>query len=81
MKAATARQKLFTPSGTISIHAAREGGDKDSNGQMMVLSISIHAAREGGDVSDLKRRKGKTMISIHAAREGGDWLEAYLENH
>ena len=27
VKAATAKQKPFTPSGTISIHAAREGGD------------------------------------------------------
>ena len=33
----------------ISIHAAREGGDKAENAIKMHLNISIHAAREGGD--------------------------------
>ena len=33
----------------ISIHAAREGGDKKANQQQKKEEISIHAAREGGD--------------------------------
>ena len=39
---------------TISIHAAREGGDiKDGGISIVVPKISIHAAREGGDLSPL----------------------------
>ena len=34
----------------ISIHAAREGGDKMSSFTFTISFISIHAAREGGDV-------------------------------
>ena len=33
----------------ISIHAAREGGDKDVRYKDRDMPISIHAAREGGD--------------------------------
>ena len=33
----------------ISIHAAREGGDRDSVDEAHPFNISIHAAREGGD--------------------------------
>ena len=33
----------------ISIHAAREGGDKRGMGNDEHIIISIHAAREGGD--------------------------------
>ena len=50
MKAATVYRKAERRIKSISIHAAREGGDrmtqtvaKPENG------ISIHAAREGGD--------------------------------
>ena len=35
--------------GAISIHAAREGGDKSLDGSGVNAYISIHAAREGGD--------------------------------
>ena len=34
----------------ISIHAPREGGDKDHRNNMAELLISIHAPREGGDI-------------------------------
>ena len=55
----------------ISIHAAREGGDKDVRYKDRDMPISIHAAREGGD--DFPRIcGGDPDISIHAAREGGD---------
>ena len=33
----------------ISIHAAREGGDKTEKHDYREMRISIHAAREGGD--------------------------------
>ncbi len=33
----------------ISIHAAREGGDKANDDKIIGDIISIHAAREGGD--------------------------------
>ena len=55
----------------ISIHAAREGGDRLFRLPRIRLAISIHAAREGGD-RDSSRRTISTAISIHAAREGGD---------
>ena len=38
----------------ISIHAAREGGDRIVRFKVCVTVISIHAAREGGD---RKRRR------------------------
>ena len=85
MKAATNPSVQCIRTGTISIHAAREGGDRirfilRQSG----LPISIHAAREGGD-DRLGKRTNKTAISIHAAREGGDvlargslWLRFYF---
>ena len=55
----------------ISIHAAREGGDRSQQQDRIALPISIHAAREGGDPCQrIGCRAG--VISIHAAREGGD---------
>ena len=71
VKAATKSAMFPTADSGISIHAAREGGDKAIQRLHMDGGISIHAAREGGDgggcavvcVAD---------ISIHAAREGGD---------
>ena len=55
----------------ISIHAAREGGDRKKSNNTANNSISIHAAREGGDVQD-NCKQDRAFISIHAAREGGD---------
>ena len=50
MKAAT-RLALHAELGSaISIHAAREGGDKRQHIDCYDLIISIHAAREGGDL-------------------------------
>ena len=56
---------------SISIHAAREGGDANTSLIMSSGIISIHAAREGGD-GKLFGSKVGISISIHAAREGGD---------
>ena len=56
----------------ISIHAAREGGDRQAEQlKKAELAISIHAAREGGDVRQVCKDY-IAVISIHAAREGGD---------
>ena len=60
---------------SISIHAAREGGDLLEWSGYCKKNISIHAAREGGDVAaEFKIRQ--LGISIHAAREGGDFSSA-----
>ena len=59
------------PALTISIHAAREGGDELTCAPKGAVAISIHAAREGGDRFDLMPLDVMS-ISIHAAREGGD---------
>ena len=72
MKAATNPSVQCIRTGTISIHAAREGGDRirfilRQSG----LPISIHAAREGGDRLWALYPQAR-RISIHAAREGGD---------
>ena len=56
---------------SISIHAAREGGDPSRQPRKISCRISIHAAREGGD-PQYWHGAGVTAISIHAAREGGD---------
>ena len=71
MKAATIATVNEAVLYTISIHAAREGGDDGSAEAEDEKHISIHAAREGGDchVRPIRRR---SSISIHAAREGGD---------
>ena len=63
---------------TISIHAAREGGDSHLLSAGRKSTISIHAAREGGDVKPAALRALLASISIHAAREGGDHAEILL---
>ena len=50
VKAATALIQLRHAGSTISIHAAREGGDQIACEDGSVMNISIHAAREGGDI-------------------------------
>ena len=35
--------------GNVSIHAAREGGDRIDSVEKQQFLVSIHAAREGGD--------------------------------
>ena len=60
-------------SGTISIHAPREGGDVGAVGAVPQREkISIHAPREGGDRGFYKGVRTAMSISIHAPREGGD---------
>ena len=49
MKAATNKRRSNSADITISIHAAREGGDWDAYEFKVDGTISIHAAREGGD--------------------------------
>ena len=56
---------------SISIHAAREGGDDVNVLAAAFNMISIHAAREGGD-GVVGGGVLPERISIHAAREGGD---------
>ena len=75
MKAATVLPFVKSTYATISIHAAREGGDAVLVNVHACDDISIHAAREGGDVN-VSVCKVFAKISIHAAREGGDqhWL-------
>ena len=50
VKAATRGSLHLTPMLSISIHAAREGGDSEESEMEKIKFISIHAAREGGDV-------------------------------
>ena len=46
-------RQLFLLVSSISIHAAREGGDVQALGTIIQgLIISIHAAREGGDTAE-----------------------------
>ena len=71
VKAATILCGITPQAQPISIHAAREGGDRQICVIAGYLGISIHAAREGGDAEAVAQR-GKEDISIHAAREGGD---------
>ena len=49
VKAATASLLQSLGGDTISIHAAREGGDRQQGLKLPDSMISIHAAREGGD--------------------------------
>src|ERR1022692_3693416 len=57
---------------SVSIHAAREGGDVDArNATTQTPTVSIHAAREGGDRLEWLKEE-HAHVSIHAAREGGD---------
>ena len=73
VKAATPPPKPLPSAARISIHAAREGGDKDTAERQKAIAISIHAAREGGDLCEAADML-EEYISIHAAREGGDGL-------
>ena len=49
VKAATVNLFFDKSLNTISIHAAREGGDFTRGINAEITDISIHAAREGGD--------------------------------
>ena len=58
MKAATPRHFENMRRCTISIHAAREGGDHLRVVRRLQCPISIHAAREGGDLA------GKRFVTM-----------------
>ena len=73
VKAATWCKRTYGVGFSISIHAAREGGDVRNAAFFKFVGISIHAAREGGDSSRLIP-SSDGAISIHAAREGGDGI-------
>ena len=77
MKAATKFVQKAVASGSISIHAAREGGDRDETLKDYFRQISIHAAREGGDAFADAFGEPVHVISIHAAREGGDIVHCH----
>ena len=55
----------------ISIHAPREGSDRNALGNALDPAISIHAPREGSDPPDAVFVRALD-ISIHAPREGSD---------
>ena len=57
---------------SISIHAPREGCDKDATARQAAIKISIHAPREGCDCCVLPPSRSSRAISIHAPREGCD---------
>ena len=81
VKAATCNNGGGLVPATISIHAAREGGDPPAGSSLPDrLTISIHAAREGGDNQQRQSRNNK-QISIHAAREGGDMPDIIILLH
>ena len=46
------RERLELYLKRISIHAPREGGDKEITAEILAIGISIHAPREGGDSKD-----------------------------
>ena len=80
VKAATCSYIFSERDTTISIHAAREGGDRLRLRKVFfVQPISIHAAREGGDAGRHTDNL-RYSISIHAAREGGDPSNKGKEN-
>ncbi len=54
VKAATRIEEGICQEPSISIHAAREGGDETLHKQLPRHAISIHAAREGGDADNPK---------------------------
>ena len=56
MKAATRNFAREAKDSNISIHAAREGGDRQCDMYARHEQISIHAAREGGDGTRRPRR-------------------------
>ena len=56
VKAATCRLSISDYADTISIHAAREGGDCKFCAARHGVDISIHAAREGGDGDEAMRQ-------------------------
>ena len=75
VKAATLCPPKNRQCASISIHAAREGGDVSTiDFKPCNAFISIHAAREGGDGVAVEAEGFSDDISIHAAREGGDGL-------
>ena len=71
MKAATKYGDYGIDAVSLSIHAAREGGDNCRVTSSTRVILSIHAAREGGDGGENKQA-AIYCLSIHAAREGGD---------
>ena len=56
----------------ISIHAPREGSDRQTRRAFCIQLISIHAPREGSDVVPIAPCDLGKQISIHAPREGSD---------
>ena len=62
VKAATRPRQPRQASVSISIHAAREGGDPRQASVSEPKLISIHAAREGGDVLSLPQSTRRTLF-------------------
>ena len=72
VRGATAAHVGIVLDGGISIHAPREGCDKEESTMKKEVKISIHAPREGCDYTVRARDVLDKEISIHAPREGCD---------
>ena len=77
MKAATKKIRYFLTVRHISIHAAREGGDrpKCKLSQRVFLFQSTPPVKAATLADRMKAML--EAISIHAAREGGDFVFGY----
>ena len=62
VKAATSKCDSLPQSSRVSIHAAREGGDRSAEDAVIKEDVSIHAAREGGDRFIKKRFCNKSVF-------------------
>ena len=62
VKAATSPASATVVPNSISIHAAREGGDGKNGFAVTTRGISIHAAREGGDAPTNSSRARKLLF-------------------
>ena len=60
----------------VSIHAPREGCDRDEIPEYILQFVSIHAPREGCDDLKLAPCELSRLVSIHAPREGCDFTSA-----
>ena len=72
VKAATRADKVRLDDIFISIHAAREGGDRDARTLPFVWNIFQSTPPVKAATSAASDGTRKHEISIHAAREGGD---------
>ena len=78
MKAATERLGLVYDFDAISIHAAREGGDRIADYDTVELDKFQSTPPVKAATVNVRRTQKRRRISIHAAREGGDVMETRI---